>query len=256
MPSAIELANQYGDDLHVILVESQGSSQDEAERFAWGKGWMGSPALWTTERPVVSGANGLPNYVLLGADGAVLSKGSSTRDKSKVEDLIADAVSNLGDPPDDAPKSLKKAYSSFADGDFDKAIATCEKAIEKGDDVDAAEALIDEFVGRLESRIAFMGRMIDDGFAIEAQTHFEAFEKGAEDVVAIAESFAALSERFESDAFEAELDAQTALEKALKKAYADGIDSKTAKKLRDIAEDHAGTVTAERASHLASMQTE
>jgi len=252
----VKLAKEYGDDLQVILVEVQGATAEDAERFAWGKGWMGGPAIWTTERPMSSGINGIPHYVLLGNDGTVLSKGYSVADKSKVEDLIEEQVKDAGDAPEDAPKSLRKAYEAFAEGDYEKAIATCEKAIEKGDDANAAQNLIDDFVLRMERRMQFIGRMLDDGFAIEAQARFETFEDGAEDVPRVADSLATLRERFESDGFEAELEAQEALEKALKGAYEDGIDEKTAKKLRKVAEDHAGTVNAGRAEHLATMVTE
>lgn len=249
----MKLAKEYGDALQVILVESQGTGDLETERFAWEKGWMGGPAMWTSERPMNAGMRGIPHYVLLGNDGSVLSKGYSVADKNKVEDLIEEQVKDRGEAPEDAPKSLKKAYAEFADGDYAKALAICEKAIEKGDDVEAARALIDAFVLRMERRAQLIERRLADGFAIEAQEDFEAFADAAEDVAQIAERVASLRETFESEAFEAELDAQEDLEKVLSKAYDDGIDDKVVRKLEKLVEEHAGTVTAERARHLATL---
>lgn len=249
----MKLAKEYGDDLQVILVECQGTGDLETERFVWEKGWMGGPAMWTSERPMNAGMRGIPHYVLLGNDGSVLSKGYSVADKSKVEDLIAEQVKDRGDAPEDAPKSIRKAYGEFADGDYAKALEICRKAIEKGDDVDDAQRLIDELVLRMERRLQFIERRLDEGYAIEAQADFEAFADAAEGVSEIADQVATLGERFESEAFEAELEAQEDLEKVLSKAYDDGIDEKTVRKLEKLAEEHAGTVTAERALHLATL---
>ena len=71
MPTSIKLQEEFGEDLQVIFVESQGADRAKMEGFALRKKWFGTTAMWTTERPFDSGSRGLPNYVLIGADGKV-----------------------------------------------------------------------------------------------------------------------------------------------------------------------------------------
>ncbi|QDU83871.1 hypothetical protein Pla163_09720 [Planctomycetes bacterium Pla163] len=252
----MELAKEYGDDLQVILVECQNTGDLETERFTWDKGWMGGPAMWSSERPMNAGMDGIPHYVLLGNDGTVLSKGYSVADKSKVEDLIAEQVKARGDAPDDAPKSLKKAYAEFAKGKYQKAIEVAEKAIEKGDDVDAARQLIDSLTLKMERRLQLIERQLGAGEAVLAKANFEAFVDAARGVDAVADQIATLTETFDSEETKREIEADETLQRTLKKAFDDGIDSKTAKKLEKLAEDYAGTKCAERAKHLATLVVE
>ena len=89
MPAALTLAEDYKDEVTVIFVESQGLSLDEADAFAFGKNWMGTHAMWTTERPFDTGARGLPNFALLSNQGEVLLKGHPLSMKKRIEEDIA-----------------------------------------------------------------------------------------------------------------------------------------------------------------------
>jgi tetratricopeptide (TPR) repeat protein len=252
----VELAKEFGDDLQVILVECQGTGDLETERFTWDKGWMGGPAMWSSERPMNAGMDGIPHYVLLGNDGTVLSKGYSVADKSKVEDLIAEQVKARGDVPDDAPKSLKKAYTEFAKGKYQKAIEVAEKAIEKGDDAAAARELIDALTLKMERRLQLIERQLGAGEAVLAKANFDAFVEAARGVEAVADQIVTMTETFDSEETKREIEADETLQRTLKNAFDDGIDSKTAKKLEKLAEDYAGTKCAERAKHLATLVSE
>ena len=76
MPSSIKLQREYADEITVLYIECQGSTLDQAEAFAWDRGWMGTPAIWTVERPFDVEGRGLPKFALLSAEGKVLMTGN------------------------------------------------------------------------------------------------------------------------------------------------------------------------------------
>jgi hypothetical protein len=72
VPTSTKLQEQFGDDVQVIFVECQNTPKDTYEAFAWKMKWMGNGAMWTTERPMATVGNGLPETAVLGIDGAIL----------------------------------------------------------------------------------------------------------------------------------------------------------------------------------------
>ena len=73
---AMKMQEDLGDDIQVLLVESQGHTLDDAEKMAYQKKWLNDRSIWTTEQPFETGAKGIPNYALLGNDGTILSMGN------------------------------------------------------------------------------------------------------------------------------------------------------------------------------------
>ena len=89
MPASIKLQQQYGDDLQVLFVESQGASPEMAEAFAWRRRWMGTQAMWTTEAPLRVEGNTLPKFALLDTEGRLLLEGNPLGMKKQIEEAIA-----------------------------------------------------------------------------------------------------------------------------------------------------------------------
>ena len=83
MPLTVKMSQNYGDDLGIVMVESQGAGTEGMARFCLERKWLGNSAMWTTERPVVTGARGIPNYVLLSNEGRVLMMGNPLADHSQ-----------------------------------------------------------------------------------------------------------------------------------------------------------------------------
>jgi hypothetical protein len=250
----MRLAEEHGDALGIILVESQGATFDQMERFVWDQGWMGNSAMWTSEAPVDSKSNYLPSYAFIDAQGNVIARGNPIEDHGKIEDMIAEQLKAAQRVPENTPKSLEKAWKEFLAGKPNKAIEAARKVVEKGaEDVAAAQDLILEFTTRLEKRLAFIERQADQGFVSLAKSNFDAFQRGASGVTEIADAVKALDEKLASEAMAKELAAEQALESALSKCYEDGLDEKSAKRLAKLAESHPGTKAAERAQRLSRL---
>ncbi len=74
MPATIKLKEEFGDDLAIVLVESQGADEERFMKFAAARKWLGRDMLWTRERPFSTGAGGLPNFALLDEEGRVVER--------------------------------------------------------------------------------------------------------------------------------------------------------------------------------------
>ena len=86
------MSEEYGDAVNVLFVEVQGADDAKVERFALEKKWLGTHAMWTTERPLNVGLRGIPNFALLDSSGEVILKGYSTKLHSQIEELVAAEV--------------------------------------------------------------------------------------------------------------------------------------------------------------------
>ena len=249
------MSEEYGDAVNVLFVEVQGADAAKVERFALEKKWLGTHAMWTTERPLNVGLRGIPNFALLDSSGEVILKGYSTKLHSQIEELVAAEVKAASKGPKDLPKSLKKAYKAFHKGDLAKGIAEAEKVAAKGgDDADAATALAADLRERASGKVDRVQWMVDHGFVIEADDLLGDLKKGLsgdEDLEARVEALRATldSKEMKPEMEAAKLFARaeaTLFDKGLK---AKGIDRKLAK----IAEKYQGTQSAKRAQHLLDL---
>ena len=107
------MPEEYGDDLAVIFVESQGANAKRAESCAYDRGWMGRGAYWTLERPASTGLGYLPSFILLDVDGKVLLKGNTGSMKGKIKDAIKDQIKDARDLPEEYGKDFKKAWKAL-----------------------------------------------------------------------------------------------------------------------------------------------
>ncbi|MEZ5978157.1 MAG: hypothetical protein R3F34_08070 [Planctomycetota bacterium] len=251
------MAKELGDTIGIVMVESQGATFDEMERFAWDNGWMGTSAMWTLERPVDSKSNYLPSYVLLDNNGYVLSRGNPIEDHGKIEDMIDEQLKLAKKAPDDAPKALDKAWKEFLGGKYQKGIEAAQKVAEKGDeDAEAAKALITEFEERIGTELALIERRIEAGWCVEAKSGYDAFSRAARGVEAVADRMKTVEEKFDSEDFKREFEAEEALNGILEDAHDDGITKKVVKKLEKHVERYDGTKAADRAKRLSGFANE
>jgi len=178
VPASIKLQQQYGDDLQVLFVECQGADLATSEAFAWRMKWMGTQAMWTTERPLEVAGSGLPQFALLDTEGKVLLSGNPLDQKKAIEEAIAAQVKKKKSPPEGTPDALAKPWATFAKGNLAAALAECDKlGAASADLAAAATALRAEMIARTEARLARGRWMIENGYVAEATEHLTALGK-------------------------------------------------------------------------------
>ena len=249
VPASVKLQEELGDDLQVIFVESQGANRDVYEAFAWKMKWMGNTAMWTDERPVNVEGDTIPKFALIGADGTVLLTGNPLEKDKQIKELIAEEIEKGKTAPPGTPKALAKAWSTFLKGDVTSALAECEKL-----GTDEAKAAREEFVGRVNSRIARAQWLIDNGFLVQADALVTQLEKDTKGVPDLAANVAELTQALASDAAKTEREAAKALASLHDKiAKEKPFDEGNVKKAKAIAEKFKGTKSGERAQRFVEL---
>lgn len=248
------MSHEYGDKLGIVLVESQGASASDAEKFAWKKKWMGSSVMWTGERPFDTGAKGIPNFALLSNEGKVLMMGNPLSMHGKIVDAIDAEIEKSMSAPEGTPKSLKKAYATFAKGKYAKAIADIRKVAAKGGDgAEDAEALAKEFITRIEAKFARVDWLLEHAYLVEAEEMFDGLVKSTKGLEEAAEKTTSLKETFASDEMKVEMKAAKAFAKLEGKLMEDGLDEKLIKKVAKFVKGNSDAKVAKRAQHLISL---
>lgn len=250
---------EYGDAIQVILVESQGASDEDMLAFALKHKWLGGGAIWTTERPFSTGGNGLPAYALLGPDGQVLLTGNSASDHSKIEQTLADLVKKGSSAPKGTPDAVAKLYRELDRGNFAKVVAESQKLAAKAGAKDPAVAtaagdLEKAAAAKLEREIARVKSLAAQGRYMKAQALADALAQGVKGHDDFSAKTADLPKLFEGPEVQKEIAAERELERMTADLFADGAkDAKAAKKFGKFAEANAGTKAGERAAALAAM---
>ncbi len=257
MPSAIKTAEEYGDDLVVLFVEVQGASSTQAERFAYDRKWMGTNAMWTSERVFSTGAKGIPNFALLSADGELIMKGHPGSMHSKIMDAIDNEIASAKKGPKDAPKALKSAYKAFAKADYTKAIAAAEKvASSEGDDAAAGAELAKRFKKDVDAKFARVDWMLKNAYLLEAEELFESLEKSVKGLASFEERVTTLGETFDSAEMKADLKLAKSYAKIEGKLAEDGLDEKVLKKLDKFIKKNSDARVVARGKALLKMASE
>lgn len=257
MPAALNLARAHEDDLVVLFVQSQGLSSDESEAFALGRKWLGTQAMWTSERPFSTGSRGLPSFALVSSNGEILLKGNPLAVKKELEEAIKSEIARSRKAPDSVPRSLKGAWTDFAKGKYAKALAAARKAIASGgEDAESAEETLEVFERRLDSRIRRISWMIENGRYLDALDRLETLGKairGAEEYESRIEE---LRSQLKSSELAPEIAAAKTLARIEKKLHAEGPEPRIIKELEKFAGRKAGTKAAERARRLVALATQ
>jgi len=249
VPSALKLQEEFGDDLHVIFVECQGATRDQAEAFTWRMKWMGGRSMWTEERPFATVGNGLPETALVGSDGTILLQGYPGDMGKKIEEAIVAEIKKGKEAPEGTPSALKPVWKTFLKGDVAAALAECDKL-----GTDEAKAAREEFTTRTERRIARAKWLIDNGYLIDADSRVAQLAKDVKGVAELETKLAAETARLAEPERAAEREAAkswstfvTAVAK--KKPF----EAANVKKAEALAEKYSGTKTAERAARFGTL---
>jgi hypothetical protein len=257
VPSSIKLKAELGDDINILFVESQGTSPDDTEAFIYRQKWGGSQALWTHERPCESGLDGIPAFVLLGNDGRVLTSGYSG--DGKVKDLIAAELKAAKAVPKDLPPALAKSWQEFVKGSYGAAILGAQKVAElpaaddKAGAAERAKTLVADWTQRATNRVERVKYLIDNAQFAKADSEVLALKVAVKGLPDLESKLAELATRLAGDELKAAREAAKSLDNLLGKVNEKGVEDKTGKELKKLAEKYSGTKPGERAARLSRL---
>ena len=255
MPASIKLQQQYGSDLQVLFVESQGADSNLAEAFAWRQKWMSTQAIWSLEAPLQVQGNTLPKFALLDIEGNLLLSGNPLDQKKQIEEAIADQVKKAKDPPTGTSPKLAKEWSMFVKGDYAAAIAECDKhAASDASLADAIKPLRAEMVARVTGRIERAKWLIDNGFVTNATALLASLEKATKANEELSKKVADQTLRLTEASAVNEVEGAKALAALQDKMAKDKpFEDANVKALGRLADKYKGTKAGERAAHLAEL---
>lgn len=245
---------EFGGDFQVLLVEVQGHSMAEVEKFALQRGWLGNDAMWTTQRPFATHGRGIPHAALLDVEGRVILEGNPLAMAKDFKTAIAEQIALRKKGPPSLAKELRSIWRDRVQGKFAAAIAEATKLAEAGGDhaeAAAAEASAARAAG--EAAATRVNRLLEQGRYTLAADLLRDFEKGAKGDDALAQSAAELRERLESDELEAERDAEKSILKLERLLLEKGAEAVPAKAVKKFLEKHGDTKASARAQHLLTL---
>lgn len=255
MPAGLRLQEEYGDDLQIVFVEVQRTPRDSMETFGWKRKWMGTNAMWTTERPFkVSGVKGIPHFALLSAEGEVLLSGYSNSKHGEIRKLVAQEVRKRGRAPEHLSPKLAKAWKTFQRGKLAAGIAEAQKVAAKRPELAAqATKLVTDFRARVAARIdRAQRRLAEDPLGVEDEV--ATLAKGLAGEPDLLAQLADLQETLAMPFMAIEREAAKLLAKAEDRLNSRGSDDRGARtSLERLAKKYAESYSAERALHLLAI---
>lgn len=250
------MQEEYGDQIQVLFVESQGSSEQAIIDKQLMYKWLGGRSAWTTERPFSTPGRGLPSFALLDADGRVVLSGSSNAMHTQIKETVAEMIKSSKKAPADVPKPVGKALVDIRKGDYVKANAVLSKLIEKPSGPDpaamktAAESAQGQLMTRAEGEMKQVKWLAENGYPLEAMDLHKSLAKRAKGLPGLQQQLADLGDLLMSDDLKPEVAAAKELAKLEQKFFAD-YKGNFQKKFLKMVEKHGATKVAERASFWA-----
>ena len=247
----MKMQEELGDDIQILLVESQGHTLDDAEKMAYQKKWINDRSIWTTEQPFDTGAKGLPNYALLGNDGTLLSMGDPRSDHSKVTDLITEQLKLAKKGAKGMSPTAAKANAEFEKGNFTAAL----KVLDAAPEAEKAEAdkLRHSLETRAKAKVARLDWYIGAGEFDKADKLLPTLQKGMVGDEKLEASVKACADKLTSKELAQEREASKALAKVQKLIQGDGIGDVAVKQLNTVATKYPNTRAGKKASHLIDL---
>jgi len=247
----MKMQEELGDDIQILLVESQGHTLDDAEKMAYEKKWINDRSIWTAERPFDTGAKGIPNYALLGNDGTILSMGNPGSDHSKVQELINEQLKLAKKGAKGMSPTAAKANAEFEKGNFAAAL----KLLDAAPEAEKAEAdkLSHSLETRAKAKIARLDWYIGAGEFDKADKLLPTLQKGMAGDEKLEASVKACADKLTSKELAQEREASKALAKVQKLIQGDGIGDVAVKQLNTVATKYPNTRAAKKASHLIDL---
>jgi len=247
----MKMQEELGDDIQILLVESQGHTLDDAEKMAYEKKWINDRSIWTAERPFDTGAKGIPNYALLGNDGTILSMGNPGSDHSKVQELINEQLKLAKKGAKGMSPTAAKANAEFEKGNFTAAL----KLLDAAPEAEKAEAdkLRHSLETRAKAKVARLDWYIGAGEFDKADKLLPTLQKGMVGDEKLEASVKACADKLTSKELAQEREASKALAKVQKLIQGDGIGDVAVKQLNTVATKYPNTRAAKKASHLIDL---
>jgi thiol-disulfide isomerase/thioredoxin len=257
VPGALRLQEEHGNALQVVMCEAGLSSENQVLSYALNKRWLTTGTMWTTENPVPRDAYDLPYYVLLDAEGQVVTEGVAVGERDRdLDQAVAQVVKETAKGPRELTRELAKAVTESSDGNFAKAreiaLAEVTAAGDDGIRVQEAKRVLATVEERLDQRLKRTRWMLDNGYPIEATDALDALAKGVKGWVDPEARVGEMTLELGTDEMKVELEAQKALQKIEKKLFEDP-DVRWVKQLQKIVERYPRTKTADRAKQLAKI---
>jgi len=249
VPASLKLLDQYGDDLQVLFVESQGASAPEAATFVLKQKWLGrAGGIWTIEHPCDSGSSGLPSAVLIGGDGRVLFNGHPLDGHKEIVRLIEQDNAARRSPPADVPKALEAAWKEYGKGKIGSAFKLLDGIAEKDRAAlgDAWQTTHDEFLKRTQNQIGRAQWELEHGYPTRSANRLDTLAKSCEGQADLKKAIDDLRTRLNGPEGKAERDAAKVLERLEATFYEKGGDDASRKDLERMTTKLASTKVAER----------
>jgi thiol-disulfide isomerase/thioredoxin len=180
VPKALKLQSIYGEDLVVLLVESQGASLSAMSAFALRKCWLGSGVVWTTERVFDLGLRNIPHSALLSPSGEIVIAGYTKDISVEIDEAIEQMVRESREGPPGTPAALAPAWLAMSAGKYAQALGLARRLADEASGpaaVAATEAMI-EFTRRIERQIEQARWQLENGYPLEALIRLKALEQG------------------------------------------------------------------------------
>jgi len=254
------MQSEYGDAVQVILVESQGASEEDAAAFALKHKWLGNGAIWTTERPFSTGGNGLPSYALISPTGEIVLTGNTASDHSKISKAVEEMVKKGSSAPANVADSVAKLYRELDKGNLAKVVTEAQKIAAKSagkePEVETAAKAVETAAGaKLDREIARVKWLASNNRLLEAQTAQEALAKGIAGNAEFETRAADLPKLFEGPEVQQTLALERELSGLEKELFSPELKDplKVAKKLRKFSTANHDSKLAPRADALATM---
>lgn len=239
VPATVKLKEEFGDDLAVILVESQGADETTFMKFAAGQKWLGRDLMWTRERPLVTGANGLPNFALLDEEGRLVLLGNPLEQHGMIVDSIEEAIRRAKKGPKGLTPDAQKVRGLLEKGLFAKARAAAS-------DLPEERARVDRRLQRTRDRVEWL---LENGYPSAARALFESLLGGCQGDPELESTCAGLTAKIE--AASEDLAAEKVLLKLERSLYEKGPDQKLSQRFVKLAEEYPSGKVAGRARQLA-----
>ncbi len=254
------MQSEYGDAVQVILVESQGASEEDAAAFALKHKWLGNRAIWTTERPFSTGGSGLPSYALISPSGEVVLTGNTASDHSKIQKAVEEMLKKGSSAPTGTADSVAKLYRELDKGNLAKVVAEAQKAAAKAAGKDpaveaAAKAVEAAADAKFDREFARVNWLANNNRLLQAQSAHEALSKAVKGHADFETRAAELSKLFEGPEMQQILTLERELSQLEKDLFAPDLKdpTKLATKLRKFALANPGSKLADRANAYALL---
>src|SRR6185295_6225357 len=249
---AMKMQEELGDDITILLVESQGHTIDEAEKLAIDKKWINDRSIWTTERPFETGAKGIPNYALLSNDGEILSMGNPGSDHSKIVDLVNEQLKIAKKGTKGMAPTCLKANAEFEKGNYAAALKLLETApeAEKADATKFQHSL----ATRAHAKVSRLDWYIDAAEFEKADKFLPVLQKSVAGDEKLEAAVKMSADKLAAKELEQEREAGKAFTRVQKVLHdGKGLDDTAVKQLKALTAKFPNTRAAKRADHLLQL---